>query len=243
MIDIRIEDGVRIITLSRPDKRNALTPDMLEALVRAVNECTERALLLRGEGRVFCAGFDLTLSRDDHTILPRLLAGLSQAIRALRAAGPPVVIAAHAAAIAGGCALLGGADFVITNHDAKLGYPVLLLGISPAVSGPSLIDTCGDRRARELMLHPRLISGADALRMGLVAESLPDPAAVDTRAHALARELAAKPPVALARTRAWLNTIESHRRSPDAFDVALDVSLGLVDGAEGRRMLAAAWTA
>src|SRR5690606_9036453 len=82
-----------------------------------------RALLLCGEGPVFCAGFDLDTCRGEggDEALRRLLRGLSGAIAGLRAQERPVVVAAHGAAIAGGCALLGGADVVVADAGAKLG--------------------------------------------------------------------------------------------------------------------------
>ncbi len=240
MIEVQDADGIRTIMLSRPDKRNAMTPAMLDGLSDAASGHDAHVVLLLGEGRTFCAGFDLTACRDDDKALPALLTGLSHAIRALRTGPAPVVIGAHGAAIAGGCALLGAGDIVITNNDAKLGYPVVRLGISPAVSAPTSVATCGDRRTRELMLDPKLIDGATALRMGLVAESLAYADGAIARAREVAQSLAAKPPGALARTKLWLNEVEGVRG--DTFDAALEASLALVDGEEGKRMLAAAWT-
>ncbi len=144
MIRTETDGGVRTIVLDRPEKRNALTPAMLDDLaagVRAVtlgkgDDAGVRAVLIRGEGRCFCAGFDLDLCRDDgpeQAVMKSFLAGLSDAIVAMRACPRPVVIAAHGAAIAGGCALLGGADLVVADRDAKLGYPVVRLGVSPAI--------------------------------------------------------------------------------------------------------------
>src|SRR5690606_29099547 len=112
-----------------------------------------RTLLLCGEGRVFCAGFDLDACRGEggDDALRRLLRGLSAAIAGLRAQERPVVVAAHGAAIAGGCALLGSADVVVADAGAKLGYPVARLGISPAVSAPFLAPAVGAGAGRRLL--------------------------------------------------------------------------------------------
>src|SRR5690606_31084299 len=105
--------------------------NLREAVERVSGDANVRALLLRGEGPVFCAGFDLDACRHDPLAMRALLTGLSATILALRTCPCPVVIAAQGAAIAGGCALLGGADFVVTDAQARFGYPVTLLGISP----------------------------------------------------------------------------------------------------------------
>ncbi len=127
---------IREIALARPDKRNALTPDMLLALrdrITAKATVAPRVLLLSGQGPAFCAGFDLSLCKDhpDGSVMRALLSGLHDCIAALRSLDIPVVIAAHGSAIAGGCALLGGGDIIITNAQAKIGYPVPRLGVSP----------------------------------------------------------------------------------------------------------------
>lgn len=242
MITSEVSGGLAIIRLNRPDKRNAMTPPMLDGLIDAIKtqraSTSTRALVLSGAGEVFCAGFDLSLCRENSDALTLLLQGLSDAIVALRGLQIPVVLSAHGAAIAGGCALLGGADVVVTNADAKLGYPVVRLGISPAVSAPFLRQAIGDGAARTRLLDPNLMDGREALRIGLAHECVETVAASEPRAIALARELAAKPPSALAQTKAWLSRV-----SPPSDPLgALRVSLGLVGGNEERERLAAMWS-
>lgn len=250
MLETQQAGPVRLITLSRPDRRNALTPDGLTALHAAIHDATAsdaRALVLAGRGSAFCAGFDLDLCKahPDGSVMRQLLSGLSAVILALRNARLPVVIAAHGAAIAGGCALLGGADLVVTDENAKLGYPVLKLGVSPAVSAPFLRHMIGSGPARERLLDTRLISGRDALRLGLAHELTDHPDAVLPRALAIAAELAAKPPTALLATRRWLDELSAstnHPALPNPERAALDTSLALTGGDEERRLLPAAWS-
>lgn len=228
------------IILDRPAKRNALTPDMLDAITSHAQllsaDPSVRALLLRGEGEVFCSGFDLSLCRDDSRALAEMLRGLSTAIRTLRRTEKPVVIAARGAAIAGGCALLGGADLVIAHAEARFGYPVLRLGISPAVNAPTLQLAVGARATRERLLDTELISGAEAHRIGLVDRLVDLPEDVVPRSQLEAVKLAEKPPGAFAATKRWLNEIDGS--ADDAvFDRALAASLGLVGGAEERARL------
>jgi methylglutaconyl-CoA hydratase len=241
--------GIATITIARPDKRNALTPAMLDALLASIQthaanaspNTTTRAILLTGEGDLFCAGFDLSLCRDDDTVLPALLSGLSACIAALRNAPCPVIISAHGAAIAGGCALLGGGDIVLTTDDAKIGYPVVKLGISPAVSAPTLTSACGHGPARARLLDTQLISGRDAARLGLASESLPTRDACEARAREITTQLAAKPAHALAATKHWLNTITPQANESN-LRAALNTSLALVGQSEEKQLLPQAWT-
>lgn len=243
MIRVTLEGGVAHLVLDRPDKRNALTPEMLASLISGVTQIEAtpaRVLLLRGEGSVFCAGFDLTLCRDhpDGAMMRSLLSGLSEAIRSLRSQRRPVVIAAHGAAVAGGCALLGAGDVVITNDQARLGYPVVRLGVSPAVSAPFLRLRTAGGAARERLLDPSVITGKEAQRIGLVSRSVATPAEVHESALAEARALAEKPPTAMAATRRLIEEIEDVRETGWR---ALAVSLSLTGKDEERRLLPSVW--
>jgi methylglutaconyl-CoA hydratase len=229
------------IVLDRPEKKNALTPEMLDRLIAAVEELKDaRAIVLEGNGAAFCAGFDLTLCRENSDALRVLLTKLSEAVRALRRSDVPVVLAAHGAALAGGCALLGGADLVVTHSDAKIGYPVVRLGISPAVSAPFVRLAIGDGRTRERMLDSGLISGWDAFRLGLAHECIEDAGKVRDRAAVVAEQLAAKPRWGVAATKRWMNEVDGS--ASDAFaERGLAASVGLVGTPEERERLGALW--
>lgn len=239
---IRLDPGpVLEVVLDRPAQRNALTPEMLEAIA-SVDPASERAgaVLLRGEGNAFCAGFDLGLCARGDRAMATLLSGLSRAVRAMRAWPLPVVACVHGAAIAGGCALLGGADVVVADADAKLGYPVVRLGVSPAVTAPYLRLAVGDGAMRELLLRPDLIDGRRALDLGLVHELADSPAEALERARTIAAELAAKPGAALKSTRAWMGEIESAMGPNDAAERGLAASLALAGSEQERSLLARA---
>lgn len=235
---------ISTVVLDRADKRNALTPDMLHNLRVAVehagHEHHARAVVLRGEGQAFCAGFDLSLCQDDPLAMSAMLTGLSNAIRAMRKCPCPVVIAAHGAAIAGGCALLGGADFVVTDAHAKLGYPVTRLGVSPAVSSPFLRQMVGDGHARARLIDSELIDGRRACAIGLAHECVERAEDVLARAMEAARAFAAKPPYALHQTKRWLNELDGSLDEV-AIDGALHASLGLTGGDEERELLGKMW--
>lgn len=243
MIRSSFESHIATITLARPEKKNALTPAMLADLHRAIAtvDAAAKVVLVCGEGDTFCAGFDLSLCRENSDALRELLSGLSAAIVALRSLPVPVVMTVHGAAIAGGCALLGGADLVITHADCKLGYPVVKLGISPAVSMPFLVPAVGPAAARARALDPALISGREALRIGLAHECLAASTDVLPRALAIAADLAAKPSIGLRITKAWMNELDSTADAARAA-LGLNTSLALVGSSEERERLTQLWT-
>lgn len=248
MIRTETDSGVRVLTLDRAARRNALTPDMLGELERAVRTASgdakggTRVVLLRGEGPAFCSGFDLDLCRDDGPgVMRSFLEGLSAVVLALRAFPGPVVVAAHGAAIAGGCALLGGADVVVADRGAKMGYPVVRLGISPAVSVPFLMDGAGAGAARRRLLDPALFDGAEGARIGLVHELVESPEQVGSRALELARDLAAKSPVAMRATKRWAMEVAGEPKMAGRAARGLDASVSLVAGDEARERLERVW--
>lgn len=280
-----MDGSVRIVTLDRPEKRNALTPAMLDGLVEALGspalgspalragcgsdllELSETeesarsadlpktmksarrddragAILLRGAGAVFCAGFDLDLCRDDgpeQGVMRAFLEGLSRAIRAMRGAPCPVVVAAHGAAIAGGCALLGGADVVVADRGAKLGYPVVRLGISPSVSAPFLIEGVGTGPARRRLLDPEPFDGAEGARLGLVHELVDDREGVGGRALEIAKALAVKPAKAMKATKRWVFEAAEGGKMEGRAARALEASVSLITGDEARERLRRVW--
>lgn len=243
MIDVQPLGEVAVIRLDRPDKRNAQTPKMLANLVGAIERANSaRAIVLSGVGEVFCAGFDLTLCRDDDGVLGELLTGLAAAVKAVRTAPCPVVVSAHGAAIAGGCALALAGDLVVTNAEAKLGYPVVRLGISPAVNAPVVRASVGDGPARARLLEPRLVDGLDAYRIGLVHECVPLLSNCEPRAIAVAQELAAKPRHALGYTKRWLGELDGTTDNA-VLERSLRVSTDLVGGPEQHERLAEMWKA
>jgi len=239
VIEASLEGEIGVLRLNRPAMRNALGPDDVESLADEAARigAEARAVLLTGAGKVFCSGFDLKACHADetHETLRRLLIGLDRVIRTLRGLEAPVVVAAHGAAIAGGCAMLGGADVVVADKGAKLGYPVVRIGVSPAVSAPFLSNAVAMGWARSRMLDPGLVSGERACRAGLVHVLVDGPSEVAVRAREIAVELAAKPAWAVRATKGWLNELTD----PGDTD-GLAASLRLVGNGEQVEMLGAA---
>tara|TARA_Y100000589_G_scaffold72748_2_gene65668 strand:- start:12289 stop:13050 length:762 start_codon:yes stop_codon:yes gene_type:complete len=236
------EQGVRIIELDDPGRRNALTVDLLDGLIAQLEACAERsdihAVLLRGRGPCFCAGFDLQAVVDEPKVLDELIERLSNAIRTMRRLPQVVVVAAHGAAIAGGCALLTGADAVFVDDGTTAGYPVHPLGVSPAVTIPTLRQRIGDGRARELLLGGRLVRGRDLVELGLATHW------IETEMHVAALEwargAAGRSSNAMRTTKRWVNELDGSHDDA-SFDGPVDGSRTLTGGAEAIEMLKTFW--
>lgn len=242
------------IALRDPARRNALdaaTLELLRAHLRSVRDDPEiDALVLEGEGAAFCSGFDLAACVESPRLVEDLLRGLSDCVAELRALDVPVVARVQGAALAGGCALLTGCDFVVVATDAQLGYPTHRIGISPAVSLPTLSSRMGPA-ARALALSNDLIDGRTALARGLATHCV-EPDRLDAEVDQLVARLLAKGPLAMRATKRWIRDIEergggdlgpSQPRDRMAMESARDASIGLASGDEFATMLRAFWAA
>ena len=243
LVKVEQIDQVMIVSLNRPDKRNAMTPGMLVELNDAlqIQSETTRAIAIVGEGKTFCAGFDLKSCAADPSgqTMRALLTGLSKVVRTMRALPVPVVLGVHGAAVAGGCAMLGGADIVISDQHAKLGYPVVKIGVSPAVSAAFMLGSIPAGAVRNRLLDTDLISGVEANRIGLVHELVEHPDQVRERAIEIATHIAKKPGTGCIETKAWLNEIVSPMTNHA--QRGLDASLALTGSDEEQQRLSALW--
>lgn len=242
MIETRENSGVRVIELARADKRNAMLPEMLDQLHRViVSHHDALSIVLLGQGKTFCAGFDLKVCANDPSgdTMRALLTGLSRCVRALRDHPAPVVLGVHGAAVAGGCALLGGADVVVADRKAKLGYPVVKIGVSPAVSSPFMLSSMRAGVVRTRLLDTDLIDGDKALSLGMVHELCENPGDVSARSTEIAVQLASKPGSGCRATKQWINEICSV--TEERADAGLNASLRLTGKQEEHDRLAAIW--
>lgn len=191
MIDLRIADDVATVILDNPAKLNALDETALRDLDAAYREAQDagvRALVLRGEGRAFCAGRDISLvdPRDDDVLgyLDGLVTPLLKRIAAFPA---PTFAAAQGAALGVGLGLLIATDVVYAAEDAKIGSPFAALGATLDSGGHALFyERLGAHRTLDLIYTGDLLSGAEAVRAGLFARALPADALQDAVASAAA---------------------------------------------------------
>jgi methylglutaconyl-CoA hydratase len=205
-----------VITLNRPDKRNALSQGLIaalrEAFQRARDDKAARCVILQGAGPAFCAGMDLaelsgTLEQPAGGAEGNVwddalrLATLYDLIYTLP---KPTIAAVHGAAVAGGAGLVTVCDLAIAVPEARLGYPEVRRGLVAAMVMPHLLRHVGERTARYLLLTGELIDGAEAMRTGLVNAVVPRDQLLDT-AHRWAQSLAEGGPNALDGTKAFLH--------------------------------------
>ena len=199
-----VEDGLLTITLNRPDKRNALSIELFNAVGAAFDTATApevRVVLLRGAGKVFCAGIDLSSlavlgGGDVRTDFPSGVAHLQEIYMKLERIGKPSVCAVHGAAFGAGLQLATACDLRVAAADARLGLLEIRYGIIPDLTGiHRVVQLCGPSRAKDIAMTGRELDADEALRIGLVDRVVP---AADVQATALelARAIAANAPIA-----------------------------------------------
>jgi methylglutaconyl-CoA hydratase len=209
-ITLQIHDVVAVLTLNRPDKRNAITHTMIAEILEALDDAEKspaRVLILTGAANAFCAGMDLQALKDfrsqsDAEIVAdaRLIATL---FRRLYSFPKPTIAAVNGPAIAGGCGLATVCDFTLAVPAAKFGYTEVRVGFIPALVSSYVIQQVGERRARDLLLSGRIFSAAEAQSVGIVNELI-EPDKLNPRALELARSLGEMSPVALSHTKRLL---------------------------------------
>ena len=224
------EDGIKTIMLNRPERRNAMTPEMQEELIVALEKAAAgrcRVVMLTGAGDAFCAGLDLThlqaiagKSQAEHVADAERVARL---FRILYELPKPTIAVVHGPAIAGGTGLATICDFTLAAPGVKFGFTEVKIGFVPALVSAFLSLQVGEKHARDLLLSGRLFSAAEAERMGLVNEVVAWEELSD-RAIALAEKLKANSPQSMAATkrlmaaqnRAWLDSAMEHAMTANA---------------------------
>ncbi|HYE19330.1 MAG TPA: enoyl-CoA hydratase-related protein [Tepidisphaeraceae bacterium] len=214
---------VTTLTLNRPDRRNALSTALLEALQTAMNAATIdptcRAVILRGAGPVFCAGLDFH-EANDPAVAHRSATALAGVYRAIVNAPFPVIAAAHGAAFGGGAGLIAAADLAVVSADLQLGYPEVHRGLVAALVSVLLRPQLPARRLRELLLLGQTLTAAEAREAGLVDRLVFQD--LDGAARDLAEQSLTGAPGAIARTKRLLATLD---RLDEDLTLALDYHL------------------
>jgi len=175
----RVDDGpIAILTLDRPDRRNALSRALMseleDQLDRAGHDPKVRAVVLTGAGTVFCSGMDLkeaARERDGAKAEHDAVATLQEyadLVQKLHTLPKPTIAAINGDALAGGAGLMTACDFAVASEAARIGYPEVFRGLVPAVVMYDLTRLIGDRRARQLLLAGQLIMSTQAYDWGLV---------------------------------------------------------------------------
>jgi methylglutaconyl-CoA hydratase len=210
-VQLAFEGGLATLTLNRPEKRNAISFELIDDLVRALEEVANSdaiVLIITGAGKAFCSGMDLEnlkslLGRtpeqnvEDSRTMVRLFRSVYEC--------PKVTIAAvNGPAIAGGTGLALLCDFTLAVPEAKFGYTEVRIGFVPAIVSTFLLRQVGEKQARDLLLTGRIFDAEEALRLGLVNEVVhPDNLLV--RVRQLAGTLMENSPASLRATKKLLN--------------------------------------
>ncbi len=195
------------ITLNRPEKRNAITTQMiaeLQSALDAIEKTNTRVVIITGTGKAFCAGIDLDLLR---TISQQTAAEnqedsrrIAKMFRKIWSYSRPMIAAVNGHALAGGCGIATLCDFTLSVPDAKFGYTEVRIGFLPAIVSVFLSRQIGEKRCRDLLLTGRLVEASEAKELGLVNEIVP-PENLMARAQELADALLAASPSSITRAK------------------------------------------
>jgi methylglutaconyl-CoA hydratase len=236
---LNLDDGVATVTLNRPEKRNAISLDLIRDLSTTLDaiegDPAVRVMVLAGAGKSFCAGMDLQGVIDDPAMMGRTLHGLSLVMRRIRRLPVPTIAAVQGAAVGGGCGLMVVTDFALTHPESKVGYPEVSLGVCPAVVAPWLIRRIGAGRARALLLAGGTMSGREGHDIGL-ATHLAALCDLAVTAQEMARALCAGGRDALAATKRWMNTLDGSLDDA-VLDRSAELSATVIAGAEAQTRL------
>jgi methylglutaconyl-CoA hydratase len=216
LILLDIQDQIAVLTLNRPEVRNALSPELLKTLNTHLdsleNNSKIRAVVLTGAGNTFSSGADLEnlkhllsasaeLQKQDSSLIAQTLKRIYQLPK-------PIIAALEGAAVAGGAGLATACDLIVAGENCKIGYTEVKLGFVAAIVSVFLIRAVGEKHARELLLTGKLILAPEAYRMGLVNQVVPTGRALP-RAVELAQQIAQNSGTALSTSKELLSSLYS----------------------------------
>jgi len=230
---------ITIVTLNRPERRNALTIELLTELTAAIKVASdqphERILILRGAGAAFCTGMDLKVATPQNAhamaeMVAKTLLTLSQT-RLI------TIAAVHGAAVAGGAGIMSACDFVVAAEGTKIGYPEVRRGLVAGLVMTFLRRQAGERNMRELLLGTELIDAERAKEIGLVNRVVAE-ADLMSEAQKFADSVLQGAPGALAQTKRFIEELWWRSVKEDV-DLALKCHMQARESSEGREGIAA----
>jgi methylglutaconyl-CoA hydratase len=177
MIKYKAENSIGILTLNRPEKRNALHPDLVKQIKEKLKQIEKdegvKVLIITGEGKAFCAGADLSyldkLREYSSIENEKDSQDLAELFLMIYNFPKPVIAAVNGAAIAGGCGLASVCDLIVANENhSKFGYSEVKIGFIPAMVSTFIIRKVGEGLARQLLLSADIINGKRAYEIGFV---------------------------------------------------------------------------
>ncbi|MCH8819962.1 MAG: enoyl-CoA hydratase/isomerase family protein [Acidobacteria bacterium] len=229
-IQLSFDPPSALITLNRPEVRNALTPQMVEGFHQALDQLEPRddiaAVIVTGAGKAFCSGADLRVLqqmatqsveevRQDSRELMKLLARIHEFPK-------PVIAAVNGPAAGGGCGLVSVCDIVIAVEGVTFAYPETKVGFIPALVAVFLVRICGEKRAGELLLTGRSFPVEEAREIGLV-NTIVDAASLLEKARESVKAIAQNSPVAMSLTKELIRGVHGLSLQ-EALDAALQLN-------------------
>jgi methylglutaconyl-CoA hydratase len=242
-LTISEDNGVAVITLNRPEKRNAISMALIRELMMAFAEletASARVVIITGAGKSFCAGMDIdelkSLTGRSREESQRDSETMAQLFRGVYDFPKPLIAAVNGPAIAGGCGIATLCDFTLASTEAKFGYTEVRIGFLPAIVSTFLMRQIGEKHARDLLLTGRIIDAAEAARIGLINEVVA-PERLMPRSQELAAQLIENSPASLAATKQLLNSFAVDDLNGD-IQAAVDANADIRSTADFREGIA-----
>ncbi len=191
-------DPITRITLNRPDRRNALSLDLMRELQQALEQAAGRVVVIAGAGPAFSAGHDLTeLTTCEDDEAAELFTTCSTLMSTVQSIRQPVIARVHGVATAAGCQLVASCDLAVATTDARFATPGVRIGLFCSTPMVPLTRSIGPKRAMQMLLTGDLIDAATAVDWGLINDAVA-PEALDATVTALATRIAEASPMVLA---------------------------------------------
>jgi methylglutaconyl-CoA hydratase len=206
-LTVETNEQVATVTFNRPEKRNAITTQMiaeLQAVLDEIEKTQTRVVILTGNGKAFCAGIDLDMLQNIAKQSPgenqEDSRRIAKMFRKIWSYSRPMIAAVNGHALAGGCGIATLCDFTLAIPEAKFGYTEVKIGFLPAIVSVFLTRQIGEKRCRDLLLTGRLVEAAEAKELGLVNEIVPADKLM-ARANQLAETILASSPSSITRAK------------------------------------------
>ena len=230
-----VTNGVATIILNRPDNRNALSTELVDALAgdltRAIGDPGVHVIVLTGTGNTFCAGADLK-ERRTATADPGELPMFVRVFQQIQAAPKPVVGRINGHALAGGLGLAASCDISIAAESATMGFTEVRIGVAPAIISVVCLPKMRTADATLLFLTGERVGAARAAEVGLISKAVPD-AELDMAVAEVVAKLRLGGPIALAKSKELLARVPAFADQTEAFRWTAQMSAGLFASDEG----------
>jgi len=230
---------ITVVTLNRPERRNALTIELLTELVAAIKVASdmphERIIILRGAGAAFCTGMDLKAATPQNAHAMAEL--VAETLLTLSQTRLITIAAVHGAAVAGGAGIMSACDFVVAAERTKIGYPEVRRGLVAGLVMTFLRRQVGERNMRELLLGSELINAERAREIGLINRAVPQEDLM-SEAQKFADSVLQGAPGALAQTKHFIEELW-WRSVKEDIDLAFKHHMEARESSEAREGIAA----